>query len=68
MIMAYEEHFSSQTQIEDHQVNAEDEMKSNGDYEDNDAGGKGDEDDGGVDAAGDDEDRIPLFGFQSWGH
>ena len=50
-------------------------MKSNGDYDDNDAGGKGDEDDGDVDAAGDDDDaegedkyRIPLFGFQSWGH
>ena len=68
MIMAYEEHFSSQTQIEDHQVNAEDEMKSIGDYEDNDAEGKGGEDAAGDDAEGGDEDRIPLFGFQSWGH
>ena len=43
-------------------------MKSNGDYEDNYAGGKGDEDAGDDDAEGGDEDRIPLFGFQSWGH
>ena len=47
--------FHPNLQREGRQENAEDEMKSNGDYEDNDVGGEGDEDDGDVDTAGDDD-------------